>query len=172
MKQKENQTMKGQHFYNITVKWTGNKGTGTDHYKNYGRSHTISIAGKADVLGSSDPAFRGDKNRHNPEELLVASLSACHMLWYLHLCAESGVVVIDYTDNATGTMTESGPLGGYFQEVVLNPIVKIKDKLMYDKAIAIHETANKLCFIANSVKFPVKHHPVIELSQVNISLQT
>ncbi len=149
-----------QHHYKATIRWTGNNGSGTDHYRNYERSHTISIDGKMPIAGSSDPSFRGDKTKYNPEELLVASLSSCHMLWYLHLCSEAGVVVVDYMDHATGIMAETANGGGYFIEVTLNPIVIVQDDTMIGKANELHEKANKLCFIANSVKFPVKHQPI------------
>src|SRR3954468_9175486 len=99
--------MRGEHHYSLNVKWTGNRGKGTTGYADYDRSHTISVNGKSDILGSSDAAFRGDTSRHNPEDMLVASLSTCHMLWYLHLCADAGIAVTHYTDNATGTMIES-----------------------------------------------------------------
>lgn len=151
--------MKKQHHYKSTIKWTGNKGTGTDNYKNYERSHIISIENKSDILGSSDPAFSGDNTKHNPEDLLISSLSACHMLWYLHLCSEAGVVVVDYIDHATGIMAENSIGGGHFAEVILNPMVTVKEDSMIDKANGLHKKANELCFIANSVNFPVKHKP-------------
>lgn len=155
--------MHGQHLYKATIKWTGNKGTGTDNYRNYERSHHISIENKSDILGSSDPAFRGDKTKHNPEDLLVSSLSACHMLWYLHLCSEAGVIVVDYIDNATGIMVETSNGGGQFTEVTLNPIVTVTEKAMIEKANELHRKANELCFIANSVNFPVHHKPTTKL---------
>jgi organic hydroperoxide reductase OsmC/OhrA len=151
--------MHGQHHYNATIKWTGNKGTGTDNFRNYERSHQIIIENKPDILGSSDPAFRGKKTKHNPEDLLVSSLSSCHMLWYLHLCSEAGVIVLDYTDNATGIMVETSNGGGQFTEVTLNPTVIVKENSMVDKANELHKKANELCFIANSVNFPVRHNP-------------
>jgi len=119
----------------------------------------ISIANKPDILGSSDQVFRGDKTKYNPEDLLVASLSACHMLQYLHLCAISGVVVFDYVDSVTGIMIETEDGGGKFTEVTLNPIVTVTNKSMCDKAYALHKKASELCFIASSVNFPVKHKP-------------
>lgn len=149
--------MKNQHRYATTIKWTGNKGVGTDNYKNYDRSHAIIIENKSDILGSSDPAFRGDKTKHNPEELLVSSLSSCHMLWYLHICSEAGVIVTDYIDNAIGIMIETSNGGGYFTEVILHPTVTVTEQHMIDKANDLHKKANELCFIANSVNFPVKH---------------
>ena len=151
--------MKGQHHYKATIKWTGNKGEGTANYKAYEREHIVSIENKADIIGSSDPAFRGDKTKHNPEEFLVASLSACHMLWYLHLCSEAGIIVTGYSDNATGIMTETANGSGHFTEVTLNPTVTVADQSMIDKANELHKKANELCFIANSVNFPIRHHP-------------
>ena len=151
--------MSKQHYYKSTIKWTGNNGSGTDNYRNYERSHQIIIENKSDILGSSDTVFRGDKTKHNPEELLVSSLSSCHMLWYLHLCSKAGVIVSDYIDNAIGILVESSNGGGQFSEVTLNPIVTVTEQSMVDKANEIHKKANELCFIANSVNFPVKHNP-------------
>ena len=151
------------HNYQATIRWTGNKGSGTDHYRNYERSHTITIGVKPPILASSDSAFRGDKTKHNPEELLVASLSSCHMLWYLHLCSEAGITVIDYVDNATGIMAETSNGGGRFSEVTLNPVVTVTEQGMIDKANKLHEKANELCFIANSVNFPVKHQATAKI---------
>lgn len=155
-----------QHQFHATIKWTGNQGTGTSGYRAYNRNHLITGAFKsADILGSSDAVFRGDKTRYNPEELLVASLSSCHMLWYLHLCAEAGVIVVDYQDHASGTMliTEDG--GGYFTEVTLRPEVTLTDPAMQEKALHLHEKAHALCFIANSVKFPVYHQALFKISE-------
>ena len=145
------------HNYQLTLKWTGNRGTGTSGYTDYDRDYFITGENKAEIRGSSDPAFRGDKNKYNPEELLIASLSSCHMLWYLHLCAEAGVIVTQYTDNASGIMTETPNGGGQFSEVTLYPVVTVSQKSMIAKANELHKKANELCFIANSVNFPVKH---------------
>ncbi len=152
--------MNGQHKYLLSVKWTGNKGLGTADYRAYERSHTVSIGNKTDIYCSSDPAFRGDMSKHNPEELFVASISTCHMLWYLHVCAEAGVIVMDYTDNAEGTMQETIDGGGHFTEVILNPVVIVKNKAMITKANELHVKANDLCFIANSCNFPIHHQPI------------
>jgi len=153
--------MEKQHHYNATIQWTGNKGSGTDNYSSYERSYQITIENKSDISGSSDPAFRGDMTKHNPEDLLVASLSSCHMLWYLHLCSEAGVVVTDYVDNAKGIMIETSNGGGKFTQVILNPIVTVAEEKMVDIADKLHKKANELCFIANSVNFPVIHHPTV-----------
>jgi organic hydroperoxide reductase OsmC/OhrA len=154
--------MNRQHNYKLTVKWTGNTGTGTSNYKAFERSHSILADNKTEILGSSDPAFRGDKTKHNPEELLLGSISSCHMLWYLHLCAEAGVIVTDYIDNATGTMMETSNGGGKFTEITLHPMVTIADNSMREKAQALHKKANELCFIANSLNFPVHHMPTVK----------
>ncbi len=160
--------MPGQHHYTLTLKWTGNKGTGTSKYNSYERSHVILVQNKANIDASSDPAFRGDNTKHNPEELLVASLSSCHMLSYLYLCAVSGVVVIDYVDNVEGMMIETTNGSGHFTEVILNPIVTVTEKSMIEKANELHTKANELCFIANSVNFPVHHIPICIVKE-NIS---
>lgn len=152
--------MQRQHQYMLTVKWTGNKGTGTSDYRAYERSHTIISKGKKDIDASSDPSFRGDKTKHNPEELFLAALSSCHMLWYLHLCADAGIVVLDYQDDARGTMVETDNGGGHFSEVTLHPAVIVAEPSMIEKANALHAEANRLCFIANSCNFPVKHLPI------------
>ncbi|WP_276132880.1 OsmC family protein [Polluticoccus soli] len=151
--------MSKQHQYSTTVTWTGNKGTGTSRYDEYDRHHTFSVMGKVDIACSSDTPFRGDGSRHNPEDMLVYSLSSCHMLWYLHLCADAGVVVTDYEDNAKGTMVEVPGGGGHFAEVTLYPVVTVKDASMIDKANQLHDIAHQKCFIANSCNFPVKHQP-------------
>jgi organic hydroperoxide reductase OsmC/OhrA len=147
------------HHYQATTRWTGNRGTGTSAYNAYDRSHEIAVPGKALIQSSSDPAFRGDKTKHNPEELLVMSLSSCHMLWYLHLCAEAGVVVTNYQDDATGEMEENTDGSGQFKAVTLKPRVTVKDAGMVEKATALHHKANQMCFIARSVNFEVKHVP-------------
>lgn len=143
------------HRYRAEVEWTGNRGSGTDAYRSYGRDHVIRIEGKPVIAGSSDPAFRGDAARHNPEDMLVASLSACHMLAYLHVAMLAGVVVTAYTDAAEGTMTTEGN-GGHFTEVVLHPVVRIAASSNRANAEAAHADAHHACFIARSVNFPVR----------------
>lgn len=159
--------MNRAHTYQLTVTWTGNKGQDTHSYKSYERSHVITAAGKPEIPGSSDPAFLGDRSRYNPEELLVASLSSCHMLWYLHLCAEAGVVVTAYADAATGVMEETANGGGRFTEVILHPVVTVAEAAMIEKADQLHARANELCFIANSCNFPVRHRAVYEVATLS-----
>jgi len=151
-----------QHTYQVQVDWTGNNGDGTKSYTSYRRDHTIVAEGKSPIPGSSDPGFRGDRNRYNPEELLVASLSACHMLWYLHLCADAGIVVTEYHDDATGAMAETDDGGGHFTQVSLRPVVKVAGQVDPELARRLHERAHHLCFIANSVNFPVLCEPSLE----------
>jgi organic hydroperoxide reductase OsmC/OhrA len=147
------------HRYETTVTWTGNTGTGTSGYRNYERAHEVTVDGKPPIPGSSDPAFRGDAARWNPEELLVASLSQCHMLWFLHLCATNGLVVTEYRDHAAGMMAETADGGGQFQQVMLRPQVRFAAPEHADRARPLHEQAHKLCFIASSVNFPVHCEP-------------
>jgi len=147
------------HNYALQLIWQGNNGTGTSSYKNYERSYTVQIQGKPIIQGSSDPAFRGDATKINPEEMLLASVASCHMLWYLHLCAVMGIVVVDYTDNARATMQENEDGGGHFSQILLAPTVLIKDENQIEKAIALHADANKKCFVANSLNCPVLHTP-------------
>lgn len=148
-----------QHTYTATITWTGNQGTGTSAYNAYSRNHIISAEGKKDIDGSSDPSFRGDKSRYSPEDLLLDAISACHMLWYLHLCTVHGVVVTAYEDNATGIMIEEKNGSGQFTEATLNPNVTVQHESMIEKANTLHHEATKLCFIARSVKFPIHHKP-------------
>lgn len=150
-----------QHNYAVTIKWTGNKGGGTSGYTAYERSHVITAENKTEIQGSSDPSFRGDSSKYNPEELLVAALSSCHMLSYLHCCVVAGVAVVDYCDNAIGKMLETSEGGGHFVEVLLRPRVKVSDPSMIENAKKLHHKASELCFIASSVNFPVRHEPVV-----------
>jgi len=152
----------GTHHYQVSVAWTGNQGSGTSGYRAYRRDHVISVAGKPPIPGSSDPAFLGDATRWNPEELLVASASACHKLWYLHFCAVSGVVVSDYVDDPEGTMVLKRDGAGHFSEVVLKPVITlIKGDIQ--TARELHDDAHEKCFIANSVNFPIRVEPTIKM---------
>lgn len=150
-----------EHGYALTVRWTGNRGTGTSGYAEFGREHDVTAPGKPVLAGTADPAFRGDAVRWNPEELLVAALSQCHMLWYLALCAQAKVVVTDYVDEVSGTMAEHAGGEGEFTEVVLRPTVTVAEAGMVGKAGELHTPAHEKCFIARSVNFPVKHEPTI-----------
>lgn len=153
--------MSRTHHYTSTVTWKGNLGPGTKDYRSYSRDHEISIMDKPPIPGSSDPAFRGDKARYSPEDLLVSSLSGCHMLWYLHFCAANSIVVIQYEDKASGEMVENSDGSGQFTHVTLRPRVTVSDSEIIVLAKKLHADAHRMCFIARSINFPVYHHPEI-----------
>ena len=146
-----------QHAYAVEVEWTGAGETGTTNYRSYSRDHVARIEGLPDILGSADKTFRGDRARHNPEQLLLVSLTQCHMLSYLHQAASRGIVVTAYRDAATGT-------GGRFTQAVLRPVVTITDASQAHDALDAHGQAAKDCFIASSVNFPVLHEPSAEVA--------
>lgn len=154
------------HQYNCNLKWTGNTGSGTKNYTSYKRDHEISFPHKKQLItASSDTAFLGDPNKLNPEELLVASISSCHMLWYLHLCATKKILVTTYTDQPKGEMTEYPNGSGRFSLVALRPVVTIKNQKNQQQAIELHREAHKMCFIANSCNFPIRVEPTIIIQQ-------
>ncbi len=147
--------------FHTQVVWTGNLGQGTSAYRAYSRNHKISAEGKGQTIaGASDPKFLGDPSRYSPEELLVAALSACHMLSYLHLCADAGIVVSSYRDEAVGEMK-----GGSFDEVTLRPRIVLANPERSAEALELHEEAHRRCFIANSVNFPVRSEASIAESE-------
>lgn len=153
--------MIGEHDYALRSVWTGNRGTGTSGYRDYDRAVTISVAGKPDLSASSDKPFRGDPAKWNPEDLLLAALSECHLLSYLHACVTVGVVVVSYRDRASGVMREDGAGGGAFVEVLLRPEVVVAEASMIEAAERAHAQANEWCFIANSMNFPVRHQATV-----------
>jgi len=154
----------GTHRYTTTIRWTGNTGTGTSGYRNYARAYTIAAAGKTPIAGSSEPFYRGDATRWNPEELLVASLSACHQLWYLHLCADAGIVVTAYEDTAGGTMVDDATGAGSFTQVTLRPHATLAAGSDPVRAIALHEVAAEKCAIARSMNFPSSCEPAVSVA--------
>ncbi|SHM99680.1 OsmC family protein [Cryptosporangium aurantiacum] len=155
------------HNYELGLVWTGNQGTGTSAYRAYSRAHEVTAPGRPPLEGSSDPAFRGETDRWNPELLLVAALSGCHLMSYLHVCVEAGVTVIAYADAPTGLMTQTPGGGGRFTEVVLRPRVMLARESAgkHDLAVRLHRDASARCFIASSVNFPVRHEPVVEVAE-------
>ncbi|MFJ3961088.1 OsmC family protein [Streptomyces sp. NPDC090036] len=148
------------HSYATRVTWTGNLGTGTSHYRAFSRAHEVAAGELPAILGSSDPTFHGDASRWNPEQLLLAALSQCHMLSYLHFCTVNGVVVTSYVDEATATMATARD-SGQFTEAVVRPRITVSEESMVVAAVALHEEAHRACFIANSVNFPVRHEPTV-----------
>jgi organic hydroperoxide reductase OsmC/OhrA len=157
--------MSGKHRYEIACTWTGDRGDGTVDYRSYDRLYNSESDGRPTIHGSSDPAFRGDPERWNPELLLVAALSQCHLLSYLHRCAVGGVTVVGYSDTAEGFMVETADGGGRFEEVVLRPVVTVADESMIEPAARLHAEASARCFIASSVNFPVRHEPRIVVAK-------
>ncbi|MGZ4438120.1 MAG: OsmC family protein [Nocardioides sp.] len=147
------------HTYELSVTWTGNTGEGTRDRRSYSRDHTVSADGPPDLLGSADPGFRGDPARWNPEQLFVASIAQCHMLWFLGLCAGNGVGVEEYVDSPVGTMVTDPGGAGRFTEVVLHPVVVVASADQVAKAEALHDEAHRLCFVAQSVSCTVRHVP-------------
>jgi organic hydroperoxide reductase OsmC/OhrA len=154
--------MKLEHHYEVGLEWLGNRGTGTSDYRSYGREHVVRAEGKHEISGSADRSFRGDIDRWNPEELLLAALSQCHMLSYLHEAATNGIVVVSYRDAASGTMQQTHDGGGHFTSATLRPVVTIAagDPLL---AQSLHGPASAKCFIASSVNFPVEHDATVLL---------
>ena len=151
------------HAFAAHLTWDGNHGTGTATYAGYGREYRIGFAGKPTIAGSADVAFRGRPDRPNPEELLVAALSACHMLAYLALCARNGVRVVAYEDAASGTLAFDDD-GGRFTEVVLAPKVTVATDADRALALRLHDTAHERCFIARSCSVPVHHHATVTVA--------
>lgn len=151
------------HEYKLQILWTGNRGSGTMDYRSYDRDFTVSSKDKPTLSGSSGSVFNGDKTAYCPEDLLVAAVSSCHMLWYLHLCADNEIVVIDYKDDAYGLMHEENDGSGYFTKIVLNPEISISRKSNIEKAKALHTEAHKMCFIANSLKCPIHFEPTFKI---------
>src|SRR5215831_11284273 len=150
-----------EHRYAVSLIWNGNFGTGTSGYRDYSRDYEIRGDSKVDIHGSADPAFRGDRSRWNPEELLVASLSACHKLWYLHLATEAGITVTAYTDRAEGVMEVGRDGVGRFKSVVLHPTVTVTARSDIERARTLQKLAHESCFIANSVNFSVECKPEV-----------
>lgn len=149
------------HHYAVAVAWEGNRGAGTSEYSSYGRQFRVVIEGKPDLVGSADPAFRGDPHRHNPEELLLAAVASCHMLFYLSLCARNGITVVRYSDAAVATLAVLSSGGGRIEEMTLRPRVTISHGGDREAAAALHARAGELCFIANSCSFPIRHQPSV-----------
>lgn len=143
------------HHFTARIEWTGNTGTGTSSYAAYERSHVLSADGKEPLACSSAPVFRGDGTKYNPEDMLLYSVAACHMLWFLHCCADAGIVVTRYTDTPEGTLESDANGIGRFTEIVLHPKVQIADPARTPELESIHALAHQKCFIANSLRTPV-----------------
>ncbi len=150
-----------EHHYAISVSWTGNRGTGTSGYREYGRGHDITAAGLPTLQGSADPTFHGDRDRWNPELLLLTALAQCHMLSYLHVAVNHGIVVTSYRDDAAGLLQLNADGSGQFVSATLRPVLTVADPAHIELASGLHEEAARKCFIARSVNFPVQHDPTV-----------
>jgi organic hydroperoxide reductase OsmC/OhrA len=155
-----------QHQYKTQIHWQNNMAGAPFEYEKYSRNHVLTIDGKADLSCSSDVVFKGDKSCYNPEDFLLASASSCHMLWYLHLCADQGIKVIEYTDSATGILDTGNGTAGKFVSIILHPTVTIADAIHTELAISLHHEANKKCFIANTLCIAVQHEVTILVAQI------
>lgn len=152
-----------EHTYDVTITWTGNRGAGTTGIRDYDRDHDIAADGPPTIAGTADPGFLGDPGRWNPEQLFTASIAQCHMLWYLGICARSGVVVHEYTDDSIGTMVSEPGNKARFSAVVLRPRIVVGAEDQVEKAVALHDKAHEMCFIAQSVNFPVTVEPQVSV---------
>src|ERR1700748_3211315 len=155
--------MPAQHHYTTQITWTGNKGTGTSGYTEYERSHLIQTGNKVTIEASSDAPFRGDVSKYNPEDLFLASIASCHMLWYLHLCADNGIIVKNYVDNPEGVLETFANGSGKFTIITLRPVVNVTDMSMIETAQMLHHNAHEMCFMANSVNFEIFIEPQINI---------
>jgi organic hydroperoxide reductase OsmC/OhrA len=153
--------MADQHRYTLDLHWQGEH---TRTYESYTREHRVRIAGKPELIATADPMFRGDATLHNPEDLLLAALSSCHLLTYLALCARARINVLSYRDAAEGTLLLTKDGGGHFTEVVLRPEVVVEEEHMLEKARHFHGDVHKYCFIARSVNFPVRCEAVVRVA--------
>lgn len=151
------------HRFNLQLSWT--LAESKDNPKAYrtARNHQVKVAGKTVLDISAAKAFKGDPSLHNPEDLLLASLTSCHLMSYLYCCKQNNIVVLSYTDDSEATLEVNNDGSGRITKVVLNPVIEITDASQYELAIALHKKANELCFIANSCNFPVEHYPTIHV---------
>lgn len=147
------------HDFVSRVVWTGNRGDGTRAYRGYDRTWDIALPGKEIIHCSNDPLLGGDATRMNPEDLLVSALSACHMLWYLHLASNAGIVVTAYEDDPVGHGETLPDGAGRFVSAVLRPRIAVQEGADLQLAAALHDRVHAFCFIARSVNFPVRYEP-------------
>ncbi|MFC7945298.1 OsmC family protein [Microbacterium oxydans] len=152
--------MSRSHHYEILVEWVGNLGSGTSSYRAFSRDHVVTAATTPPILASSDVAFRGDPGRWNPEQLFLSAIAQCHMLWFLHLASQAGVIVLSYVDAPSGEMIEQDDGRGRFETIVLRPLVTITAESDPAFAQSLHSTVADYCYIARSVSVPIVHHPV------------
>lgn len=150
-----------KHLFRAKAIWTLKKKD--ENIKSYSRNHSITIEGKSNLEVSAAKAFKGDAALYNPEDMLLSSLVSCHMMSYLYVCAQFGIEVLSYSDDAVATLEVNDDGSGRFTEVTLKPKVLITNANRIEEALLLHKKANELCFIANSCNFPVYHNPVCEV---------
>lgn len=138
------------------MSWDGASRHGLEFRDRTKRRHTISHPEKPDIDGSAAPAFHGETTRWNPEELLLAALSQCHMLTFFYLAHEEGLEVVDYEDTPEATLRTHADGSGEMTEAILKPRVTVRGG--WEGSLDdMHHRAHELCFIARSVNFPVTH---------------
>ena len=153
-----------QYQFQSKIEWTGNTGSGTFDPRSYDRSHTISVPTKKQVIeASSSSFFRGDESKLNPQELFLSSIASCHLMKYLHYCAENGIIVLAYEDHAEATVEENEDGGGKFVSVLLKPKIIVSEQNMVSEAIELHKTIGDKCFVANSCNFPIACEPQVSV---------
>jgi len=154
--------MEKQHSYEVPIKWTDSNNTCRNNHTVHDTELEVEGLEEIPIPGSSEPTFSGHRLRQNPEELFVASISSCYMLWFLHLCEDNGVIIVEYKDNATGTIIKSANSGGFFKEVLLTPRVTLMVESMIKLAESLHQEAIGVCFIAQSCNFPIHYQPIFD----------
>ena len=151
--------------FKVLTKWSSiNKEDSLNTFSNL-KTHRTYIENKEPLIISADKSFKGDKTKHNPEDLFLSALSSCHMMSYMYLCDKNNISLLNYTDEALGTLLVNEDGSGSFNSIVLYPIVTILDKNKIDLALSLHKEANRLCFIANSCKVPIVHKPQILIAK-------
>lgn len=148
-----------EHEFPARVVWTGNLGRGTTNYHAYQRTWSVATPGKSEIQCSNDPLLGGDPALHNPEDLLIATVSACHMLWYLHLASKAKIIVTSYVDDPVGIGETEANGTGRFVRAVLRPRIDVVEGADLAKAEALHHDVHRYCFIARSVNFPITYEP-------------
>ena len=147
------------HLFKVALNWIKKEPQTDSSTRIYTKSHHISIEGKPDLEVSAAKAFKGDPNLYNPEDLLLSSLTSCHMMSYLYCCMQYKIEVISYQDHSEATLQVNPDGSGKIVKVDLFPEIIISNSSQIELALSLHKKANELCFIANSCNFPVYHHP-------------
>ncbi len=129
-----------------------------------GKTHQVFIDDKSPLTVSAAKAFKGDETKYNPEDLLLSALASCHMMSYFYVCAQNGIELIDYKDEAVGVLELKADGSGAFTSVVLNPVVTISKSEMIDKAVSLHKEAHSICFIAHPCNVLISHTVLLQVT--------